>query len=360
MSKLSSTKMSNFDLTKVGNISQLGGIETSVIDNGPAKGSRIGWFNTGGRLRYKVAIDRSLDIVDAFYDQYSLAWLSHGGLTNPRPDANQGIEWLYTFAGGFLTTCGLTQVGPPEDDEYGKRGLHGRISNIPAIIESVIQPDPAGGKLEMSITGTMKESSVFGPNLELRRIISSTLGQANIKINDEVTNKGNTPAPHMILYHCNFGYPMVDEGVDIVYKGRCKSAGRDMDNELFSQKHDYKKCRPPLDTHTGTGEACGFIDVEPDSNGICSVGLANSKLQLALVIKYKKQQLPCLTNWQHWGPGEYVCALEPGTNFPIGQSKARQQNELAMLEPGEKRQYDLEFAVLSDINQISDFINAAV
>jgi galactose mutarotase-like enzyme len=351
--------VSEFDLTKVGNISQLGGIETSVLDNGPAKGLRIGWFNTGGGVRYKVAIDRGLDIVDAFYDQYSLAWLSHGGLTKPRPDANQGFEWLYSFAGGFLTTCGLTHIGGPESDEFGERGLHGRISNIPATVESVIQPDPASGKLEMSITGIMKESSVFGPNLELKRTISSTLGQANIKIHDEVTNKGNTPTPHMILYHCNFGYPMVDEGVDIVYKGKCKSRGSDLDDQIFNDKHDYKKCQPPLDTHKGTGEACGFIDVEPDSNGVCTVGLANNKLGVALVMKYKKQQLPCLTNWQHWGPGEYVCALEPGTNFPIGQSKARQQDKLIMLEPGKKRQYDLEFEILSDDNQINNFVNTA-
>ena len=74
---------------------------------------------------------------------------------------------------------------------------------------------------------------------------------------------------------------------------------------------------------------------------------------------YKKKQLPWLTNWQHWGHGEYVCALEPGTNPPIGQKKARELNKLVMLQPGEKRQYDLEFAVLSDDKQIENFVNTA-
>ena len=351
--------MSDFDLSKIGNVSQLGGIETSIIDNGPAKGSRIAWFNTGGGIRYKVAIDRSLDIVDTFYNQHSLAWISHAGLTSPRPDANQGLEWLYTFAGGFLTTCGLTQVGlSPEDIEQG-RGVHGRISNLPATIESIIQPDPANGKLEMSITGTMSQSRVFGPNIELKRTISSTLGKAEIRIHDEVTNKANTPAPHMILYHCNFGYPMVDEAVDIVYRGVCKSCGRDQDNVIFNDKQDYKKCQSPLDIHRAAGEACGFVDMEADANGICSAGLVNDKLGLALVMKYKKQQLPCLANWQHFGPGEYTCALEPATNFPIGQAKAKEQGELIMLEPGEKRLYDLQFSVLADSDQIKNFINTA-
>ena len=58
---------------KVNNVAQVGGIETSVLDNGPDKGTRIAWINTGAGLRYKVVIDRGLDIVDAFYNEYSLA-----------------------------------------------------------------------------------------------------------------------------------------------------------------------------------------------------------------------------------------------------------------------------------------------
>lgn len=343
---------------KVGNIQQIGGIETSVLDNGPARGSRVAWINTGTGLRYKVAVDRCLDIVDTFFNEHSLAWLSHGGLTVPRPDANSGIEWLYSFPGGLVTTCGLTHVGGPESDEGEDRGLHGRISNIPAHVESIIQPDIASGKMDMSITAVAKESRVFGPHLELRRTITSTLGEPVIKICDEVTNRSNTPCPHMILYHCNFGWPLVDEGTDIVYKGNCRSRGTDKDSEIFNNEHDYKKCQKPLESHRGSGESCGFIDVEPDTNGLCQVGLINRGLKLALAMKYPKKQLPHLTNWQHWGAGEYVCALEPGTNPPIGQNKARKQGELILLEPGEKRSYHLEIQILSGTEQIQTFLSA--
>ena len=48
---------------KVSNHTQLGGIETSVLDNGLGKGTRIAWVNTGSGLRYKVVIDRALDAV---------------------------------------------------------------------------------------------------------------------------------------------------------------------------------------------------------------------------------------------------------------------------------------------------------
>ncbi|MBN2137299.1 MAG: aldose 1-epimerase family protein [Sedimentisphaerales bacterium] len=344
---------------KVTNHEQIGGIETSVLDNGPAKGTRIAWVNTGSGLRYKVALDRGADIVDAFYNQHSLAWLSHGGLTAPRPDANAGIEWLWSFPGGLLITCGLAHVGGPEADEFGERGLHGRISNLPARLESVIQPDLAAGRLDMSITAVVKQSRVFGPNLELRRTISGVVGEPTVRIRDIVTNLGNTAAPHMILYHCNFGWPLVDEGADIVYNGKCTSRGLDMDNAVFNSKRNFKKCSGPIDSHRAGGEGCGYIDVKPDKKSFCTVGISNRRLGLGLAMKYSKKQLPCLANWQHFGPGEYVTALEPGTNPPIGQAAARKQRKLIHIAPGKSKTYDIEMTILTGRTQISRFMKTA-
>jgi hypothetical protein len=354
------TKKTPFDWQgKVINHAQVGGVETSVLDDGLGRGTRIAWVNTGAGLRYKVVIDRGLDIVDAFHQQHSLAWLSHAGVTAPRPDANKGLEWLWTFGGGLLTTCGLTHVGGPETDEFGDRGLHGRFSNLPAQVESILQPNLNTGNLEMSITAVVKESRVFGPNLELRRTISGTLGEPVIRIHDVVTNVGNSRTPHMLLYHCNYGWPLVDRGTRIVWKGRCVSRGLDMDNAIFNDARDFRSAQPPLERHRGTGEACGFIDVTPDADGMCTIGLYNEKLGLAVATRYRKRQLPSLANWQHWGHGEYVTGLEPGTNPPIGQGKARQQKQLLYLDPGQSRTYDLEISVLTRQRDIRQFLKAA-
>ena len=182
---------------KIKNPAQLGGIETAVLDNGAGRGMRVAWINTGTGLRYKVVLDRGMDIADAFFNQNSLAWLSHGGFTAPQPLSNQKLDWLRTFGGGLLTTCGLSHVGGPETDEFGERGIHGYISNQPAQLEAIAQPDPVLGKLDFSITGLMRETTVFGPSLELRRTLSGTLGSPVIHIRDEVTNRANTPAPLM-------------------------------------------------------------------------------------------------------------------------------------------------------------------
>ncbi len=336
---------------KVFNSLQLGGIETSILDNGSGRGTRIAWINTGTGLRYKVVIDRALDIADAFYNEHSLAWLSHAGTTPPEPFSNIGIDWLRTFGGGLLVTCGLSHIGGPEVDENGQRGLHGQISNIRAEIESIIQPDPLSRNMDMSITGKMKQTQVFGPNLELKRKISGTLGKAGIKIHDRVTNLGNKETPHMQLYHFNFGWPLVDEGTDILWKGDWKSRGGELDKQIFNKKNNFRKCPAPLQSHLGTGEAVAFIDIDEDDMGQCQCGLYNSSLNLAVSLNFKKAQLPWLTNWQHWGKGEYVTGLEPGTNPPIGQIEARKEGALILLNPGETKNYELEIEIISDNHQ---------
>ncbi len=324
----------------------MGGIETSVLDNGAGRGTRIAWINTGTGLRYKVVIDRGMDIADAFYNQHSIAWLSHSGVTAAQPFSDKGINWLRTFGGGLLTTCGLSHAGGPESDEYGDRGLHGNISNTAAEIESIIQPDPLAGKMEMSISGSMRETQVLGPNLELKRTISGRLGESKIYIKDEVTNKGNSSAPHMLLYHCNFGWPLVDEGTDILWDGKWRPRDGDTNtNKIFGKSNSFRKCPAPMDAHSGTGEEAAFIDIEADGNGMCNCGLYNSQLGIAVIIRFYKKQLPWLINWQHWGKNEYVTGLEPATNPPIGQAKARKQNELILLAPGETKNYELEMEV---------------
>ncbi|MHC4122803.1 MAG: aldose 1-epimerase family protein [Planctomycetota bacterium] len=342
---------------KVCNNLQVGGIETSVIDNGLGKGNRIAWVNTGSGLRFKVVIDRCMDIADAFYNECSLSWISHGGVRRARPDANEGLEWLWSFMGGFLATCGLTHIGVPEKDKNEKRGLHGRIGNTPAEIESILQPDVVNGKLDMSITGVVKQSKVFGPNMELRRIISCKIGQPVVYIKDVVTNRGNTTTPHMILYHCNFGWPLVDEGAMNVWDGSCEPVF-DQSPVLFNEKRNYKKCLKPIESGKGN-DGCGVIDVLPDRTGICTVGVNNPRLGMALMMRYKKKQLPWLTNWQHWGYGEYTNALEPGTHPPTGQSKAKEDKTIINLRPGQSRTYELEFVILTDKKDISKFVKSA-
>ena len=346
-------------VNKISNTLQCGEIETVIADNGPARGTRIAWINTGTGLRYKVVIDRAMDIVDAFFNNHSLAWISHGGITAPQPFTDTGLGWLRTFAGGLLTTCGLSHAGGPDADETGERGLHGLISNTPAEVISIVQPDPHAGQYQMYITGLMRESMVLGNRLELKRTISGHLGRASIVIEDEVTNKGNLDCPHMLLYHINFGWPLVDEGSSIFWQGKWR-AREGEGARIFKDGVDFKKCLAPLDEHSGFGEEALFIDADLHGDGFVHCGLFNPKLGFAVAVKYNKMELPCLTNWQHWGKGEYVTGLEPATNFPIGQVSAKKEKSLIFLSPGETKKYKLELSILTDTDEIRSFAGPLV
>src|SRR3546814_13331765 len=119
---------------KISNPLQVGGIETAVLDNGAGRGTRIAWVNTGAGLRYKVVIDRGLDIADAQYHADSLAWLSHLGVIAPAARPYRGIEWLQGFGGGLLTTCGIAHIGSPASDTTCAWGLTSKYSGIHATI----------------------------------------------------------------------------------------------------------------------------------------------------------------------------------------------------------------------------------
>ncbi len=199
----------SFDTNKFINVSQVGGIDSYTIDEGPARGVRALLVNTGGGLRYRILVDRGMDIDQAFVGAYSLSFLTHRGATPPTRAFDRGLDWLKGFAGGLLTSCGPFNIGGPGSDELGEFGLHGEHSATAACIESIIQPDPHANSREMSVTGRLRYGSFYCPCVELQRKISSVLGENTIYLVDEFYNAGNQDAPHAWLLHINFGYPLL-------------------------------------------------------------------------------------------------------------------------------------------------------
>lgn len=336
------------------NVHQVGGIETSVIDDGPGKGVRIAWVNTGSGLRYKVVIDRGLDIADAFFNAHSLTWLSYGGIVAPQRAYDIRDEWLRSYIGGLVPSCGPTSAGAPCVDQGEPLGCHGLHSNTPASLESIIQPDPHRGKTDFSLTGSVKTAKCFGPEIELRRTISGELGRPVIRIRDEFINRGDTTSPHQWLLHINLGWPLVDTGARFIYRGKVIPRGDS--HAWFSNPRKYKRVPGPLDEHRGRDESVAYIEPQTDRSGQARIGLVNDKLGMGVAITFNRKQFPRWVNWQHFSPGGmFVTGIEPANCGVEGRNIDRERGWLDHIEPGQTKVYDCEIEVLGDAKAAKEF-----
>jgi hypothetical protein len=342
-----------FDVEKFVNPAQVGGIEQYQIDDGAGRGVRALCVNTGGGLRYRVLVDRGLDIDQAFFNEHSLAFLTFNGPSAPTRALDRGLDWLKGFPGGLVTSCGPFNVGGPSDDAGEQLGLHGPHSNSPAIVESIVQPDPRSGRDEMRIVGRVRYGKLFGPCVELRRTITSRLGSNAIEFEDEFFNAGNIDVPHAWLLHINFGYPLVDAGAEFCYDARVEPLSTALAQKRFKDASQYKKVPPPGDQWSGSNEAVAYLFPKAwDKSGRTRVGLVNRKLGIGVAVEYSTKEFTRCVNWQHWGRHEYVTALEPSNGSVEGRAKDRKEGVLDQLKAGERKPYRYRIEVVRGKEEI--------
>jgi galactose mutarotase-like enzyme len=329
-------------LRRVGSIAQLAGIKALEAADGVERGVRIFQVDTGSGLSFRVLADRALDISACSYKGVPLAWLSPSGEAHPSYYEAQELGWLRTFQGGLVATCGLDQFGAPSTDHGEAFGLHGRVSNVPAQQVSY-GAYWEGEEYELDITGNVRQARLFGENLLLERKITTRLGSKRIRIDDTVTNEGFSPQPHMILYHCNLGFPLLDEGARLHLEAD-ETVPRDGVAE--AGLHEWRRFQPPT---PGYLEQVFRHVAKADNEGMVRVVLENPGLGLSLALSYDKASLPHLFQWKMMGEGAYVLGLEPANSSGIeGRAIARQREDLPYLEPGESRSYWLELEVVDE------------
>lgn len=350
----------SFDTRKFDNVHQVGGIRTATLDHpaaGGGAGCRVAMVDTGSGLRFVVALDRGGDIVEAFFNGWSLAYLSPNDYKRPSFAYHAELDWLDSWPAGLLTTCGPRYIGAPRKEDGVEVGLHGAFSNTPAALESVVNPDPRKGRLGMSLSLVTRDCRMFAPVVEVRRRIQCTLGIPEIRIDDEVTNLGNVTVAHNWLYHVNFGYPLADAGSRVVFAGKA-DVWPQGDRQLSKdQLNRLKTLRDNLPEHAGTGENGMLVDPIAARDGRAHVGIANERLELAVELEYPIKDLPRLANWQHLGPrGSYVTGVEPYFGSLLGKAKDRHPLAEQWLKPGQSRRYRLTIRVHSSGPAVKDFL----
>ncbi len=327
-------------LRRVGRLDQVAGIEPLVLDDGSARGVRALRVRTGSGLSFTVLPDRGMDLDAAEYRGVPLAWLSHTGVVAPSFRELQGEGWLRSFHGGLLVTCGLQNVGPPGERDGEALGLHGRISNTPASrVSHQARWDEEGCVLE--VRGEVREARVFGANLVLRRTISTRVGESKVTIEDTVENEGFDPAPLMLLYHMNLGWPLLDETSHLVGPG---APPEPRDEEARGGLENWDRFDGPT---PGFKERVFFHHPEADAGGWAEARLENPALEggLALSVRFRPEELPEFIQWTMTGEGTHVVGLEPATCRVGGYEAEERAGRVIWLDPGEVRHFRLEIEV---------------
>jgi galactose mutarotase-like enzyme len=276
-------------------------------------------YNAAG-LHFTLLPDRGMDIWTAHYKGMPLTWVAPG---SPFPP-DEAQDWRRQFNGGLLTTCGLVHVGPPEyDDQSGEyRDLHGRFTRLRATNTGV-----AAEPERIDRYGELSETRLFAEQLHINRSYTLHLDQPVIELNDRITNRSDTPAPFMLLYHVNLGFPLVREGSQLIAPYECVMPRDARASAGFETWKYYEKASP------GYEEQVFFHHLKAGADGMTEIALINDDIGLSL--RFNVEQMPYFTQWKNTRQGIYVSGIEPGNCLPEGQNAARASGRLQMLQPGE-------------------------
>jgi hypothetical protein len=324
---------------RVMDLRQLADIRPFELSDGPERGVRCLHVRNAAGLDFTILADRGMGLYDAQYHGVPLAWLSSVGVTHSAYAEQPGFGWLRTWPGGFLTPCGLTQVGSPCNDNGEELGIHGRLSNL-AAQQLKWGAGWQNDRYVLWAEGTLIETSVFGVNLVMTRRISTTLDEAKMWIEDRVENRGFAPAPLMILQHFNLGFPLVDSSTRLVLPTHTTVPRDEAARPGLNRCLEFDE---PIDDYA---EQVFYHDLQADADGKVEVRLVNAAFNngqgLGVAWRYPKVEYPILTEWKMMRAGFYAAGVEPGNCHVEGRVKERERGTLQTIAPQEVRTISIE------------------
>jgi hypothetical protein len=322
-----------------GTMRQIAGVSRYHLSEGVERGVEICEVRTGSGFRFCVCPSRGMDITFAEHNGRALCWNSSTGIVHPGFYENENLGWLRGFAGGLLTTCGLSSFGPASEDDGERFGIHDRVSYLPATNVATSE-EWIGDELEIVCRGQLRQTRVFGPNLVLTRSITTRAGDNKLTVRDIVQNEGFAPAPLVILYHCNFGFPVVSEYSKVRAPSQ-KCTPRDEAAQTGAE--NWMQLEAPQSAYA---ERVYFHQMQPDESGFVRAEIWNEQLHFGAYVRYRADTLPHFTQWKMMGMGTYVCGLEP-SNAPLAsRAELRQRGQLPVLQPDETREFEIELGVI--------------
>ena len=313
------------------------GVDLIVVDN--------------GRMTITIVPTRGMGILRVVMGDLRLGWDSPvREVVNPKYinlEARDGLGWLEGF-NEWLARCGLEWAGHPGPDRFvnnvGEQAemnltLHGKVENIPASeVEVIVEREP---RPRIRVRGRVDERAFYGPKLELWTELSTEPGASTFRIEDTLTNRSAFESEFQLLYHVNYGPPLLEAGARFSAPIRRVTPFNARAAEDVATYAQY------------AGPVRGFIEqvynLHPfaDADGRSVVMLSNAARDRAVSMGFGVAELPYVTLWKNLTALEegYVTGLEPGTGFPYPRRLEREAGRVPTLKPAETRHFAIDFGV---------------
>jgi hypothetical protein len=199
----------------------------------------------------------------------------------------------------------------------------------------------------MTVRGVIEETRIFGECMRLTRTIKSTLGQNRLVITDVVENIGFAPTPHMLLYHFNFGFPLLSEITSFEFPSQ-----QVVPREATTPPEGYEVWQSP---QAGFQEQVYYHqELTTDERGWATAYIRNpafppeqgpESTPITVRLSWSTTNLPRLIQWKMPGAGVHVLGIEPANCLVEGRAVERERGTLVILEPGEQRTYELQLSI---------------
>ena len=302
----------------IGNPAQLVTLRRVTVSEGRSRGVEIIEVRTAGGLDLDILPDAGLDIGQCRYKGVNMSWMSKNGYDSPAVIDPYENEFVNTFPGGLLYTCGLRSAGPANRDNGEWHPLHGRYHSLQAQqVCAEIEGD------EIVVRGIIRETALFGHCLEVRRTIRIPVFGTSVTVQDTITNLTPRDEEIMQIYHCNFGYPLLSERAKLTLPEERETIPR----TEFAATGLGRECEfdPPIDSEE---ERVFFQKMRREFWAT----LANPDLGVSMTISWSGETLPILSQWRSTASGDYVLGLEPANCYISGRHEEREKGTLPVLK----------------------------
>ena len=216
------------------------------------------------------------------------------------------------------------------------------IGNIPASeVEVVIE---AGPPPRIHIRGLVEERMFHGPKLSFWTDISTELGSNSFRFDDAITNDASHEQEFQIIYHANFGPPLLGNGARFI------GAIKQVKSFNAHAAQGVKKYNEYAGPQPGFVEQVYCLQPVAAPDGRTEMLLQNPAGDRGVSLAFPVMQLPCVTLWKNLASAAegYVTGIEPGTGFPYTRKVERDAGRVPKLAPGETRRFTIDFTIHPD------------